>query len=46
MGYSGYGAGGTTAHEHSVVAGEGGELNLIETRITNFSPISLVVSLG
>lgn len=46
MGYSGYGTSGTTAHEHSTVAGEGGQLSIVNTRITNFSPIALVVALG
>ena len=46
MGYSGYGAAGTTAHEHSAVAGDGGQLNLVNTRITNFAPIGLTVALS
>lgn len=36
----------TTPHTHSLAAGDGGSLSLINTRITGFSPISLVIALG
>jgi len=36
----------TSPHEHSPAAGDGGQLNLSDTRITGFSPMALVVALG
>lgn len=36
----------TTPHIHSTGAGQGGQLSTADTRITNFSPISLVLALG
>ena len=36
----------TTAHQHSTLSSDGGQLSLSATRITNFSPISLVIGLG
>lgn len=46
MGF-GYTAPSTTeAHAHSLVAGDGGQLSIVDTRITGFSPMALVVALG
>lgn len=36
----------TSPHVHSLAAGQGGQLSTANTRITSFSPISLVVALG
>jgi len=36
----------TRPHTHSVAAGDGGILSLVNTRISGFTPISLVVALG
>ena len=36
----------TTAHQHSVLASDGGILSLSVTRIQGFSPISLAVAMG
>lgn len=36
----------TSAHTHSLLASDGGQLSLPNTRITGFSPISLVMALG
>lgn len=46
MSYGGYGTSGTTAHEHSAAAGEGGILSISRTRIDAFSPLALTVALG
>lgn len=46
MGYSGYGSSGTTPHEHSATAGDGGQLNLNATRITGISPLTMTVAYG
>jgi len=36
----------TRPHEHSLAAGDGGQLSIIRTDITGFSPITLVLTLG
>jgi len=36
----------TSPHDHSGPSGTGGQLSLVNTRITNFSPIALVVAMG
>lgn len=36
----------TRPHIHSLAAGDGGQLSTNLTRITNFSPLALVVALG
>jgi len=46
MGFSYTGPTTTAAHTHSVLASDGGQLSTANTRITSFSPLSLVVGLG
>jgi len=36
----------TGPHEHSPAAGDGGPLSTVSTRITNFSPLTLVLALS
>jgi len=46
MGFSFTGAATTSAHQHTSLASDGGQLSLTATEITNFSPISLVMALS
>jgi len=46
MGFNYVGPSTITAHTHSNLASDGGQLNIVDTRITEFSPLSLVVALG
>lgn len=46
MGFNFSGAATTSAHQHSTLASDGGQLSTTVTRITGFSPLSLVLALG
>jgi len=46
MGFSYVGPSTTEAHQHSALASDGGVLSVSVTRITGFSPMSLVMALG
>lgn len=46
MGFNYTGAATTEPHQHSDLASDGGQLSLSATRITNLSPMALVVALG
>jgi len=46
MGFNFTGAATTSAHTHSTLASDGGQLSLSGTRITGFSPLSLTVALS
>jgi len=46
MGFNYTGAATTSAHQHTNLASDGGQLSTNATRITNFSPLALVVALG
>lgn len=46
MGFNFSGAATTTAHQHTTLSSDGGQLSLDLTRITGYSPIAMVVALG
>jgi len=36
----------TSPHQHSIAAGDGGQLSISDTRITGMSPLTLVMVFG
>jgi len=46
MGFNFSGTTTTSAHQHSTLASDGGQLSLVETNISGFNPISLVIALS
>jgi len=46
MGFSYVGPATTFAHQHSTLASDGGQLSLSVTRVSGFTPVSLVMSLS
>jgi len=46
MGFSYTGPATTSAHQHTALASDGGQLNLNLTRITGLSPMTVAVAFG